>query len=236
MESSLIKAAEDGDIDTLQELISSGLEDDKNDLSNALVAAAKEEKWDCVKLLVKAADDVNGGGYYKALNYASCFDNVECVDLLIKAGADVNYYNHTTALNSTRDVKVAELLIKAGANVNASENIFDDDSTPLTTAAWDGNTELVKLLIESRADVNYWSISGTPLEMAVRNNKVDCVKLLLPHVTATQEPCLLAANLGHKECMTVFLDSKLDVNAKMKIYEQHQCNTLTPLMKAASGN
>lgn len=49
MESSLIKAAEEGDIEELQELLRSTKEDDKNDFCDSLVAAAKEEKWDCVK-------------------------------------------------------------------------------------------------------------------------------------------------------------------------------------------
>ena len=187
-----------------------------------------------MKLLVKAGADVDSGGHYKALNYASLHSNVECVDFLIKVGADVNYYNRTTSLNLARDVKVAELLIKAGADVNTS--VYDSEDTPLTSAASGGHTELVKILIDSGADVNQWSTYGSALQIAVGYNQVDCVKLLLPHVTATQEPCLLAANLGYKECMKVFVDSRLDVNAKIKIYEQRQRNTLTPLMKAASGN
>ena len=206
----------------------------KSDLDKALVKDCEKEKWDCVKLLVEAGADVNGGdSRWKPMNYAPYHSNAEYVDLLLKAGADVNHWNRTTSLNLASDVKVAELLIKAGADVNSA--IYDHADTPLTSAASLGRVDLVKLLIDSGANVNQSSIYGTPLQVAVGRNNVDCVKLLVPHVN-DKDPFLLASKSGHVECVKIFLDSGVDVNAKIGIHEQRKQNTVTALMKAASGN
>ncbi|MEM7595496.1 MAG: ankyrin repeat domain-containing protein [Cyanobacteria bacterium P01_A01_bin.83] len=53
--------------------------------------------------------------------------------------------------------KVSEL-IKRGCDVNGRDGAaFDDGVTFLMVAAASGNLEIVKLLIESGADVNAWS-------------------------------------------------------------------------------
>ena len=77
--------------------------------------------------------------------------------------------------------------------------------------------------------MNQHSVHGTALEGAASSNAVDCVKLLLPHVPegrGKEEPFLLAAKRGHTESLKVFLDSGIDVNAKIKMHEQRKPYTV----------
>jgi len=64
--------------------------------------------------------------------------------------------------------------------VNAS--CTDDGVTPLHTAAHEGHTEVVKLLLEKNADVNVgcaYDSGLTPLHLAAFNGYTEVVKLLL---------------------------------------------------------
>ena len=159
--------------------------------------------------------------------------NVECVELLIKAGADVNFYNRTTCLNFTDNFEIAKMLIKAGANVNSST--YEDYVTPLIGAARRGHVNLVKLYLDSGADVNCSCIFGTALEEAVAGGNPDCVKLLVRQTKNTHGPFAQAAQFEQLECLKVLLESGIDINSKISIYEQRKENKVTALMKAASG-
>ena len=98
----------------------------------------------------------------------------DMVKLLLAAGADVrargsNDYTplHEACSQTGGDnVKtVITLLIAAGANVNAASS--SDGNTPLHKAAYSGNIEAVRLLLESGANVNAINAEGkSPLAMA----------------------------------------------------------------------
>ena len=90
-------------------------------------------------------------------------------------------------------------------------------------------------MIESGADVNYYSTYGTALGFAVGRDHPECVRLLLPHVDNVDETFLQAAQYEHIECLQVFLESGIDINEKRTINENRDSNKITVLMKAASG-
>ena len=84
---------------------------------------------------------------------------------------------------ATNQVKVVKLLIQHGADVNvqATDNVsgLDNLETPLHLATFIGNDEIAKLLIKNGAKVDV-SVKGvTPLHMAVCNNDLEPINMIL---------------------------------------------------------
>ncbi len=74
------------------------------------------------------------------------------------------------------DVEAVKKYLNAGGHINAKY----DDGTPLNTAAFTGNEEIVELLISKGADVNGKNkIGATPLIAAIHAKQIDIVKLLV---------------------------------------------------------
>lgn len=72
--------------------------------------------------------------------------------------------------------ETVKALLECGANVDGNSNV----NSPLNTAAWYGNVEIVQQLISRGASVHAEDLDGnTPLHKAVRNGQFECVELLL---------------------------------------------------------
>ncbi|WP_295153798.1 ankyrin repeat domain-containing protein [uncultured Brachyspira sp.] len=101
---------------------------------------------------IEARDDND----INALIYAVNFDNEDMVKLLLEKGADAN--------------TVAKI-----------ENEHTDISpTPLMNAAYKGNTNIINMLLENNADINYATDFGiTALMMAANFNRFESAKILL---------------------------------------------------------
>ena len=95
-----------------------------------------------------------------------------------------------------------------------------------TSAAAKGNTEIIKLLLDSGADPNEAAFFGTPLYSAVNKGRADAVKLLLkagadPNIASSDGeldmdsyiPLTTAARRGHVEITKMLLDAGADTNA-----------------------
>lgn len=119
---------------------------------------------------------------------------------------------------SFNDLEFSRWLVNNGADVNCC--FFGN--TPLLIAAQHGNKELVKLLIDSGADIDDTDPKdNTPLHLAVKSNNQECVLLLakkgydMVHYKNYQEeiPLHLAACNGNLECIklvaTKFTDKTL---------------------------
>ena len=109
------------------------------------------------------------------------------VEMLLENGADVeqrcNGVVPLTWAAANNHELAAELLLAHGANVNppADENGF----TPLIVAAERGYTDVVKLLLEQKADATKKTKAGkTPLQHAIfyGHSSVACIGLLRTHV------------------------------------------------------
>ena len=146
---------------------------------------------------------------------------------------------HIAAYNGNSGV-VRLLCQEYGVDVNCSTSETVEEAprkgiTPLEWAARMGHTEVVKALLENKADMNISrpTDSVTPLTIAAQNGHTEVVKLLLDnkadvnastHTGAT--PLYVAAQKGHTEVMKLLLANKGDVNAR-----KH--NGVTPLYIAA---
>ena len=153
-----------------------------------LSAAAEMGRTDLVELLL-AAPGVNPDlGTFRvgttALTIATSKGHLEVVRLLVAArNCNVNVRQHkgSTALFIAAQngfPKIVELLVRNGAGVNLA---LDDGTSPLCAAAFRGNIEVVKRLLEApdiRVDHTTHE-QVTALAYATTHGHVDVVKFLL---------------------------------------------------------
>ena len=104
-------------------------------------------------------EEVNDEGYTPLME-AAREGHEEMVALLLSQGADINAQTEETQETALTlaccggFLDVADFLIKAGADIELGA------STPLMEAAQEGHLELVKYLLEARADVNAQTGTG----------------------------------------------------------------------------
>lgn len=192
------------DSETVRILINKGANLNIQDQSNnatPLYIAVNSGDLEIVKLLLNAKADVNiqnTTDHRSSLHEAVCKNNIEIVKLLISANANVNTLDQygNTALHMAiqrnnieiepNDIEMVKLLIDAKADVNIQNN---NGEALLHEAIY--NIEIMKLLIDAKADINiqvpasskgFYSkeyIGKTALHFAVKNKKVEIIKLLL---------------------------------------------------------
>ncbi|KAF7343474.1 Ankyrin repeat domain-containing protein [Mycena venus] len=165
-----------------------------NRTGTALQAAASRGHMEVVRLLIETGAYINApaGDNGTALQAASAMGHEAVVRFLLENGADVNAYGgeFCTALwpaVTKGHVGTVRLLIKAGVNLNTKggrsyRGICDSPSTPLQTASAMGNEEMVRILVESGADVNVREGKyGTALRGASSRGHKNVVQFLLDH-------------------------------------------------------
>jgi ankyrin repeat protein len=121
------------------------------------------------------------------------------------------------------DIQKVRYLIPIGADVNAKDPYAS--MTPLMMAAYDGYTEIAKLLIEKGAEVNAKGgidIDMTPLIYAASQDRVDTLKLLIDNGANVNvktkygwTPLFFAASRGKVDIAKLLIDKGADVNAKL---------------------
>ena len=120
------------------------------------------------------------------------------------------------------DMEQAKACIKSGANVNAMR--WGKGPTPLLYAIRENRTEILKLLLESKADLNneeYRTMPFPPLTLAISSKNYDIVAILIKYGADINKvdgydrsPLALAAILGSTDIVNLLLKSGADVNAK----------------------
>ncbi|MFC1783643.1 ankyrin repeat domain-containing protein [Planctomycetota bacterium] len=222
----LHEAAEAGNIEIAELLISEGIPVDSKDRRNntPLHLAANA---DIAKFLISKGADVNAENQngLKPFHSACLSGNKEIVEFFIDKGADVNArlegQNQRLAgrtptplfLAVERDYKdLAELLINSGADVNAKT---DSGHTALDLAEQNGRTAILKLLLK------YGSERGTsPLFGAVTSGDIEQIKLLISQGADVNAKNIfghtvlnLACIRDKKEIAELLIDSGADINA-----------------------
>ncbi len=130
--------------------------------------------------------DARDGNSFTALYAAALNGHLESVRVLLEAKANVNSTNKTdqgTALHVAvlhGNEKMVSLLLQFGANVNTP---MIDGSSALHVCAFHGNVSLMNVLLfnaTNKPKVNLQTNRGdTPLHVAVENNHLELVKVLL---------------------------------------------------------
>ncbi|XP_020297140.1 uncharacterized protein LOC109861755 isoform X2 [Pseudomyrmex gracilis] len=119
-----------------------------------------------------------------------------------------------------KHTQVIKLLLTNGSKVNGNTDKFDN--TPLHFAVLNGDIEIVKMLLDRRANVNATTWQGTtPLHYAIENKKIEIAELLLNHganVNASTKngntPLFLAVKRGHVDAVKMLMDRGSNVNAE----------------------
>src|SRR5437879_10311512 len=98
--------------------------------------------------------------------------------LAAASAADVNADLQTAV--KAGDLDRVKTLLDQRADVNSRNAV---GAAPIHEAAWNGNVELIDLLLARGADVNLRHADGgsTPLHYAVITNHVEAVRTLLKH-------------------------------------------------------
>lgn len=143
----------------IQKIIGLGIDinsPDNNGCTPLFEAANYECPSNCKTLLNLGADASisNSDGYTPLIN-AAAMGYFDCVKVLVDNGADINYYriNSGTALHlalySEVDIELMDYLIDNGADIN----LGDGFATPLMSAIYSENIEMVEYIIEKGAKI-----------------------------------------------------------------------------------
>jgi hypothetical protein len=130
----------------------------------------------------------------------------------------------------TNNVGEVSRLLARGMDVNSAD---PDGRTLLMRASWDGQNEIVKVLLERKARIEQRNARGeTAIMMAAYRGHLDTIKLLHQRGASIEgpgwTPLHYAAFNGQTAVVKYLLDQRADIDAKAP-------NGATPLMFAARG-
>ena len=141
--------------------------------------------------------------------------DIEAVKQAITDGTDVNADGFLVAAIKEGHKEIAELLIAEGADVNGRQTYIGRVS-PLHQAVSQDMQEIIELLIAKGADTNVKSVYNlTPLDWAVKLEKIETIKLLQKHggKSAAEDSIHFAVQLGNFEAVKKHLDAGADINS-----------------------
>ena len=138
---------------------------------------------ECIRLLAELRVDINACNTdsYSPLLISAKNDHTACTRQLIELNADVCKYNHrgisplwlAVENGQCEDVR---LLVERGADVNACAGA--DGWWPLQWAVFRGDAACVRMLLtDCNADVTACHPIGSPLHLAARANRPECLLL-----------------------------------------------------------
>ncbi|KAM0884680.1 hypothetical protein ACQ4PT_030823 [Festuca glaucescens] len=250
LESDLVQAIQDGDVDDLKEMVSEMDEEERAELADMDICGSSllsllqlavylAQVEVCKYFVEELGFDVNAGalcGGVTPLSSAALFGEVVVARYLLDHGADPNKIEnsgsvalHNAAKNGNEGV--VRLLLSRGARVD----IAVAHGTPLHIAASYGKTSVLKILLDHHADPNRVSeVSGTPLVTALHSTKyglsesdsLECVKLLVKaganvNYANPNTPLVVATMCGLTDCIKYLLEAGANPNISDKQDESY---------------
>lgn len=178
--SAIVEAARWNRVKTLKRILermeAREIENNQEMIETALNQAAYCGNLDCVKLLLESCY-IRGPSYVKAIFEALSGNKQECARYI--------YENLPEGFNRAKDLilgmaiafgchETCRMLLQHGANPNTIIEM-----SYLMMACSNESLEIVKLLVEFGADINYKNEIGTALLLATEQGHLDMVKYLL---------------------------------------------------------
>jgi ankyrin repeat protein len=231
---SLLVHAKEGNANTIQLLLTSGIPVDSADAngSSALALAASSGQTGAMEVLLAAgADknktDMNGD---TALTHAVKMGEIEAAVLLVKSGARSDTINNLGeyALSSAiknNDWPMVTALGKAGVNLDVQVDIGRTILHDIIDSS-EEKKELAIALISGGADINVADNSGhTPFTAAVNHNQVELVALMagkgvdvnaVLYKNNTYSALMEAVEMKEADLVRVLIEAGADVNFMVK--------------------
>lgn len=218
----LMTAASIGTIDAMRVLLAAGADVNAADSFGVTPLMLGVRDIAKVRLLLDAgarANDKTKQGQTALLLSASTAGSIETVRLLVSKGADPKAIgsgdrNGLIVAATANDLDMVRYFLDQGLNVNSVNRTDSSGHTTLMAAAAQGNTEMVRLLLQRGADANMASTDAA----TVKNGQ-----LAFKGKTAL----MIAASYGSPELIRALLDAHANVNA-------HDVAGMTPLIFAVS--
>ncbi|XP_078575954.1 putative ankyrin repeat protein RF_0580 [Branchiostoma floridae x Branchiostoma japonicum] len=175
-------------------------------------------------------DRVYGDRAFNFLWQAGFKNHLDIVRELIRAGADVNWRQPSTgdtllmfAVKMQKEELVCTLLEECDppSDVNLPNSCFE---IPLHAAVDAGNVDLVQILLQSRAKINFKNVDGdTPLHYAVKHDNKEIASILLDSGCRSDIAndkgltCLHLAAMGNNmDLVQLLVKAGCDANARDK--------------------
>lgn len=241
MHTALMEASMDGHVEVARLLLDSGAQVNMptDSFESPLTLAACGGHVDLAMLLLERGaniEEVNDEGYTPLME-ASREGHDEMAALLLAQGANINAQTEETQETALTlaccggFLEVADYLLKNGADLEIGA------STPLMEAAQEGHLELVRFLLENRANVHAQTQTGdTALTYACENGHTDVAEVLLYYGAELEHeseggrtPLMKACRAGHICTIKFLINRGADVN------RQSTSNDHTPLSLACAG-
>ncbi|XP_030375768.1 ankyrin repeat and KH domain-containing protein mask isoform X4 [Scaptodrosophila lebanonensis] len=241
MHTALMEASMDGHVEVARLLLDSGAQVNMptDSFESPLTLAACGGHVELATLLIERGaniEEVNDEGYTPLME-AAREGHEEMVALLLSKGANINATTEETQETALTLAccggfsEVAAFLIKEGANLELGA------STPLMEASQEGHTDLVRFLLQNKANVHAETQTGdTALTHACENGHTDAAEVLLSYGAELEHeseggrtPLMKACRAGHL-CTVKFLIQK-----GANVNKQTTSNDHTPLSLACAG-
>lgn len=158
-----------------------------------------------------------------ALDWATARGQVDYMRLLIEHNSKVNAMDvrgRTTILHAvdSHNIEAVRIVLEASADPNPKtpESLFR--SSPLKAAAFGGQAEMVKLLLEYGAEIDAYNPEGqTALHAAVITQNVECAGILLVSGASLEDvarngrtPLVLAITHNSHAVLELFVDRRYE--------------------------
>lgn len=186
-DAALLKAAENGDFKTVEQLLKQGANaNTRDEIGNRpLLHTARLGDVEMTRVLINAGADVNARGLgYTPLTFAALYGHERVVALLLKAEASIDRRSAnglTPMMNAAlmNNVRVMDLLVAMNGDVDYANPA---GRTALSYAAEGGAEEALEWLIARGADVNLRDLRyNPPLYWAAQRDQRGAIRVLLRH-------------------------------------------------------
>jgi|GEM_PF-1241254 len=197
---------------------------------NNLLEAIIFHNTNILKYFFENGMDPNIEGEQGSLLAESCnLGDLEAVRLLIDYGADINgrkEIRKPIMIASGRgETEIVRYLIKKGALINNDLNNVDEPESALMSAVLSGSYDIVKLLVENSADIEFenWSSHETVVEMAPFKSRnilkylVECGADINHQNIENRNTALMNSVINNDiKCVEILLNADADKNLKNK--------------------
>ena len=156
---------------------------------------------------------------WSTLHYATINDSINIYESIVAINGTSNFSIHSieTPLNMAvkhNSINICRFIV--GNNYVPSSHIDSELGCPevhgfLCSAAWRGQIEIYKIIMETVADKNPPFLGGTPLHMAAMEGRLEMCRLILENVSDKnpvnhlgQSPRYLAKYYNHLEIVKLF--------------------------------